>query len=584
MEYQSPLFMLQHWEKETPHKVYLKEPVNGVWHNWTWQQVGQDVRQLAASLRALALPANSHIALFSKNCVHWVICDLAIMMAGHVSIPLYPNLQQDTVQQILERSESVVLLAGKLDNWDAVKNGVPKHIKCIALPFCSHDRCESWSSFIKLHPPIQENIERNATDLCSIIYTSGTAGVPKGAMFTFNAFAFVAQNAIRGLGFKHSERFFSYLPLSHIAERMLVEMVSLYTGGQVSFTESLQTFARDLAETKPTIFLGVHRIWSKFHESIIAKIPQKKLDALLRVPILSHFTKRKIRKGLGLDNATMVLTGASPTPPSLIKWFARIGIKMQEAYAMTENCCYSHVTLKENIKIGYVGKALPHCDVRLGNSNEIQIRHKGLMKGYYNESEKTMEAFTEDGFLKTGDEGFIDEEGFLKITGRIKDLFKTAKGKYVAPSPIEMKFSANAMLEHVCIIGSGLPQPMALLTLSETGRRTSTGELHTELKNMLRDINGSLDAHEKLCKIVVLKEQWLVENNLLTPSLKIRRNEIEKRYAAFYEKWFDTAGSIIMVDEQQPAPVSKTSGKTYVSLSINQIPGYYASNLKGYYR
>jgi len=551
MKYQSPLFMLQHWEKETPNKVYLREPLNGVWHTWTWQQAGQDVRKMAAALRALALPPNSHIALLSKNCAHWMICDLAIMMAGHVSIPLYPNLQQDNVQQVLEHSESVVLFAGKLDNWNAIKNGVPKHIKCIALPFCSHDRCESWDSFTKLHTPIQENIERNATDLCSIVYTSGTSGAPKGAMFTFDAFAFVAQNAIKSLGFKHTDRFFSYLPLSHIAERMLVEMVSLYAGGQVSFAESLQTFPQNLAETKPTIFLGVHRIWTKFQEGLLTKVPQKKIDILLRIPLLSHFIKRKIRKGLGLNNTTMILTGASPTPPALIEWFRRVGIKIQEAYAMTENCCYSHVTLKENIKIGYVGQALPHCDVRLGDSNEIQVKHKGLMKGYYKEPEKTMEAFTEDGFLKTGDEGFMDEHGFLKITGRIKDLFKTAKGKYVAPSPIEMKVSTNTMVDQVCVIGSGLPQPMALVTLSEAGRKRSIEELQTEFKNMLKEVNSSLDAHEKVYKVIVLKEQWLVENNLLTPSLKIKRNEIEKRYTAFYEKWFDTAGSIIIVDKKQ---------------------------------
>ena len=548
--HKSPVFMLQHWEKQTPGKVYLKQPVDGVWQTWTWKQVGQEVRQLTTAIHSLGLPPGSHIALLSKNCAHWIICDLAIMMAGHVSVPLYPNQQQENVQQILEVSESVVLFAGKLDNWDSLKDGVPNHIKCISLPFCSLDRCESWSAFTKPHAPIQEIIDRESTDLCSIIYTSGTAGAPKGAMFTINAFSFVAQNAIDSLGFKSTDRFFSYLPLSHIAERMLVEMVSLYAGGQVSFAETLQSFAENLAESKPTIFLGVHRIWTKFQQSIQAKVPEEKLNFLLSVPVLSHFTKIKIRKALGLNNTTMTLTGAAPTPPALIKWFNRLGIKIQEAYAMTENCCYSHVTKKERIKIGFVGQPLPHCEVRLGESNEIQVKHEAIMKGYYKEPEKTMEAFTSDGFLKTGDEGFIDEEGFLKITGRIKDIFKTAKGKYVAPSPIEMKFSASELVDQVCVVGSALPQPMALITLSEAGRKKTAEELQTEFKNLLKEINSSLDSHEKMSKIVVLKDQWLVENNLLTPSLKIKRNEIEKRYGSFYSEWDEIPGPVTIVNRQ----------------------------------
>jgi long-subunit acyl-CoA synthetase (AMP-forming) len=196
------------------------------------------------------------------------------MMAGHVTIPLYPNLQQENLQQVLERSESVILFAGKLDNWEAIKKGVPEHIKCIALPFCSHDRCESWEAFTKPSVPVQQFMQRDASDLCSIVYTSGTAGSPKGVMFTFDAFAFVAQNAIRSLSFKPSDRFFSYLPLSHIAERMLVEMVSLYAGGEVSFAESLQSFAQNLAETKPPFSWGftaygqssTRAYWPKYHK------------------------------------------------------------------------------------------------------------------------------------------------------------------------------------------------------------------------------------------------------------------------------------------------------------------------------
>jgi long-chain acyl-CoA synthetase len=545
MKYQSPLSRLYHWEKATPNKIYLKQPIDGVWHTWSWEQTGQEARQLAAALAAQQLPPNSNIAMISKNCAHWIICDLAIMMAGHISIPLYPNLQPATIQQILEHCEAQLLFVGKLDDWDDMKAGVPEGIRCIALPFCKNDKCENWTSFVDKHQPLQGNADRKENEICSIIYTSGTTGMPKGVMFTFESFGFVGLQATDHLGFKSTERFFSYLPLSHIAERMLIEMISLYCGGQVSFAESLQTFPRNLAETKPTVFLGVHRIWTRFQQSILAKMPQKKLSLLLKIPILSSIIKKKIKKQLGLSEAPFILTGAAPTPPVLIKWFDSIGIKIQEAYAMTENCCYSHVTLRNNIKIGYVGQPLPHCQVKLGESNEIQIKHKALMTGYYKGDQMTREAFTADGFLKTGDEGYIDDDGFLKITGRVKDLFKTAKGKYVAPSPIEMKFSGNVDVEHICVVGSGLAQPVALITLSAEAKKRSAEEISSRLTGTLQHINSMVEAHEKLEKVVVLQEEWTIDNNLLTPSFKIKRNEIEKRYASFYSAWYDSKNVII---------------------------------------
>jgi long-chain acyl-CoA synthetase len=246
-------------------------------------------------------------------------------------------------------------------------------------------------------------------------------------------------NAIPHVGLDHLPRFFSYLPLSHIAERLLVEMCGIYTGGEVFFAESIEKFTKNMVYAKPTVFLGVHRIWKKFQEGILEKIPQRTLNILLSIPIVSGLIKNKIKKGLGLEKAVHIFTGAAPTPVELIGWFQTVGIGIQEAYAMTENCCYSHVTLRDKIKIGWVGQPLPHCTVRLDENKEILIRHEGLMKGYYKEPALTKDAFTADGFLRTGDEGIIDEEGFLKITGRAKDPFKTSKGKYVSPSSIEMK-------------------------------------------------------------------------------------------------------------------------------------------------
>ncbi len=538
MEYTLPLDMLYKWETTTPDKVYLRQPIDDAWQTWTWKQVGDETRRMAAVLRAMQLPAESKIALVSKNCAHWIICDLAIMMAGHVSVPLYPNLTADTMRQTLQHSEAKVLFVGKLDEWTSMRQGVPQGVKCISFPFTEHDEYDKWEDLIKQHLPIRENVIREAEDVSTIVYTSGTTGIPKGVMHQFKNFAFVAGNSIPYLGFKSTDRFFSYLPLSHVAERVLVETISLYVGGEVSFAESLQKFAKNLADVQPTVFLGVHRIWSKIQQGILAKMPQKKLDTLLKIPIVSTLVKRKIRKELGLSKATNVLTGAAPTPPALIKWFESIGIKIQEAYAMTENCCYSHVSKRDKIKIGFVGQPLPNCQVKLGDENEILIKHGALMLGYYKEPGLTKENFTVDGFLKTGDEGYINEAGFLKITGRVKDLFKTMKGKYVAPSPIEMRMVDCPAIEQVIIVGSGLPQPIALATLSENGRRKTQDEVMAEFKALLSQVNTSLDAHERVDKLVVINDEWTVDNGLLTPTLKIKRREIEKKYVQYYDEWY----------------------------------------------
>ena len=536
MKYLSTLEMLYKWEQEKENEIYLSQPIDGVWHNWTWAEAGQEVRKMAAYLKSLDLPANSKIGLLSKNCAHWIMTDFAIMMAGHTSVPLYPNLNAETVGKILKHSESKLLFVGKLDNFEVMKPGISADMPCITYPFYSEDY-PKWDDLTKDVQPLNENIVRDPHELATIIYTSGTTGDPKGVMHKFYNFSFATTNAVNALPLK-DESFFSYLPLCHIAERLLVMMGSLYAGGKVSFAESLDTFAANLSEASPTVFLGVPRIWTKFQQGILAKLPQKKLNVLLSIPIISTLIKKKIQKGLGLSKARNIFTGAAPTPVALIKWFACLGINIQEAYAMTENTCYSHVSYSDKIRIGSVGQALPLCDVKLSVQNEILIKHDALMDGYYKDEEETNKTII-DGWLHTGDEGVIDAEGFLKITGRVKDLFKTSKGKYIAPSPIEMKLSANKNIEQVCVVGTELPQPIAIIVLSERGKEKVEVDLIASLETTLEVVNPKLDSHEKLHNIVVVKEDWTVENKLLTPTMKIKRNAIEKLYKENYLSWYD---------------------------------------------
>ena len=426
-----------------------------------------------------------------------------------------------------------------------MKSGIDDDIKGITYPFYSQNY-EIWDDVIEGIDPISENVTRDQSELATIIYTSGTTGDPKGVMHKFFNFGFATVNAVNAVKL-NKESFFSYLPLSHIAERLLVEMGSLYTGGKISFAESLDTFAKNLADASPSVFLGVPRIWTKFQQGVIAKLGARKLNFLLSVPIISSIIKKKIKSNLGLSNAKNIFTGAAPTPESLIYWFKKLDIHIQEAYAMTENCCYSHVTLNDAIKVGSVGKNLPLCDVKLSSENESLIKHKALMDGYYKSEELTNETI-KDGWLHTGDVGEIDAEGYLKITGRVKDIFKTTKGEYISPSTIEMKLSEDNNIEQVCIVGRGLTQPIALITLSLQAEKLNKIELKEYFEISLNSFNKNLANYEKISQIVVLKTEWTVENNFLTPSMKIKRNTIESAYSKRYPEWESSLEKVIFVD------------------------------------
>jgi long-subunit acyl-CoA synthetase (AMP-forming) len=538
--------MFFRWERESPDAVFLRQPIDGQWRTMTYREAGQEVRRMAAVLGGLALPAESRIAILSKNCNYWILADLAIMMSGHVSVPLYPNLTARSVRQILEHSEAKVCFVGKLDQFEQMRPGIPEGVYGITFPIYAQSGYDRWDDLCARVEPMSGEPRRALDELMTIIYTSGTTGEPKGVMHRFQNFAFAATHALRlfdDLG--RGSRFFSYLPLCHIAERVVVEVACLYCGGAVSFAESLDLFAKNLQDTQPHVFLGVPRIWTKFQMAILEKLPPARLRLLLKIPFLSSYLKNKIKRGLGLAEARYALSGAAPIAASLLEWYAALGINIQEGYAMTENCAYSHFTLRGQLRFGSVGRALPHNEVRIGEGNEIQVKSPCILNGYYKNPELTAEALTSDGFLRTGDTGHIDDEGFLHITGRVKELFKTGKGKYVAPSPIEMRLLDNTAIEQVCVTGPGLPQPIGLVVLSQAAREQDREELAAALLDTMVATNQELDQHERLKTVVVVGEEWTVENSLLTPTLKIKRNEVDARYGQHYERWYAVTESLV---------------------------------------
>lgn len=548
---------LYHWESTAPDRVVLTQPMGGgVVRDFTWRELMNQARRMAAHLQQVhGIAPGDRIALMSKNTAHWLMSDFAIWLAGAVSVPLYPTLAPATIRQILEHSGAKLLFVGKLDGWEGMKPGIPEGLPCISHPLSPEDAKRAypgWDTLCAATAPLAGQPLRDGDELATIMYTSGTTGTPKGVMHSFATFAWGVQSGLKRLPMVDQDsRMLSYLPLAHVAERTLVEHGMLALGMHIFFAESLETFTVDLQRARPTAFFSVPRLWVKFQQGVHAKMPSAKLQRLLKIPLLRGIVKKKILAALGLDRCQFAAGGAAPMPPELLRWYSGLGLDIIEVYGMTENCGVSHATLPEQPRPGTVGLPYDGVESRLDPaSGEIQMKAPCLMLGYYREPALTQASFTADGWLHTGDKGELDAAGNLRITGRVKDLFKTSKGKYVAPAPIEDRLVMHTAVEACCVTGANLGQPLALLMLNaEADAKAATpdgrAELEASLGAHLETVNATLDPHERLDCLVVTTEAWTVDNDLVTPTFKVKRNRIEALYAARFEGWTDSARAVV---------------------------------------
>ncbi len=548
-------FKFYDWEEKFKDKPFLRQPFGESWEEYTWGETGQLARRLATGLKSLGLKKGSHIGLISKNCREWIIADLAIIMAGYVSVPFFPNLKSTEIKSLIEFGEVSALFVGKLENWEEMKNGVDKDLPIIAFPHYENNSIVSegfqWDEFISKFEPQRENYHPNLDDVWTIIFTSGTTGSPKGVVLSFKInqstdVMYTKNYNPLCVDFDGNNSFFSYLPLNHIAERIAIEFTAFKNGGIISFTESIETFVKNLSDVQPSVFFGVPRIYTKFQLGILSKFNQKKLDILLAIPLLSNIIKKKLKKALGLYNAKVVVSGAAAMQIAQRNWFRKIGVNITIGYGMTENCAITTQLPGSNFtKPGSVGKVQPQVEIKIDDSTEeVLMRGPYMMLGYFNDKIITNNTI-KDGWLHTGDKGRIDSDGYLYITGRVKDTFKTSKGEFIDPGKIEAMFGEVDFFDQICVVGLGIPQPIMLVNISEVGKKLEKNDLENKLTEKLNSVNELSFNYKKVAKIIICKDFWTPENEILTPTMKIKRGNVDKLYQDNYLDWYNNSKKIV---------------------------------------
>ena len=515
--------------------IYKKKPFlfykkNGQWKNYSWAEVQEKAQIIAGSLKKIGLKPKSKIAILSENSPEWIIIDLALMIGEYISVPIYPSANTKTVNYILLNSDSKAIFIGKTNDNNAKATLVEqKNIITLGMPNESLKTDYSWYHILNYGIHQKEYSRQNHNEPCTIIYTSGSSGAAKGVVHSAESLSWAAHQASQKTQLSDKDRFFAYLTFAHITERVFIELAGIYSGAQIYFNDHKKNIFENTKYSKPTIFLATPRI---------LQIIKKSLEDIKTVKILMHIAKNNffkekisklIQKKLGFHKIRILGCGTAPIETSILRWFEQINISICEAWGMTENAAYSIINYPVNKdKTGSIGKPDPECDCKIDpNNNELLFKSPALMLEYYNMKEATKSAFDKDGYFKTGDIATKDQDNYFFINGRLNENFKTAKGKFINPIEIEkMIRNKIPMMDNLCVIGTGLRQPVLIGVSQEKNKDKITKEIYSNITN----INQELESHERIYLVIIDQQKWTAKNGLITPTLKIKRKEIEDHY------------------------------------------------------
>ncbi len=525
--------LVAQWAEQEPERVWLRDLHEEGSHDYSWAQAQQQISAMAAMLEQ-RVGHGEKMVLLSRNRAHWVMADLAIIASGNVTVSMFTTLPGSTADYIFQLTEAKVIFVGETSNWEQIAPILPEGVLVVTLPGVEVAQPhEKWDDLQRQYEGQAPAYQCQPDDMISLVFTSGTTGLPKGVIQTHNSNLIPIRRFTNMFGIAKDPRYFSYLPLSHIAERQIVEFSSIVLGGEVNFNESLDTLPRDLQRTRPHVFFGPPRIWEQLQQAVIGKFGGKDaLDAALAQDKTG--IGQLVLEGLGLNEVEYCLTAAAPTPPALIHWWDELGLTLMEGFGQTEAMGVI-LSSHEHRRVGSIGKPIGEVQYKVTEEGELAIKADGCTPGYYKQEDKTAELIR-DGWLHTGDKVRVDEDGFIYITGRVKDYFKTIQGKFVAPPPIEGAFAKNAHAEQQCLLGRGYSKTVMVAVLTEEAQGLPEQDIEESVLSTIREINEELEKHARIGAVILSREAWSIENEVLTPTLKIRREKVEERFAELAEQ------------------------------------------------